>query len=831
MPHLIIDDIPVEVPKGTKVIDAAEQLGIMIPRFCYLKVLGAVGACRMCAVQFLAGPVKGLEMSCMVDAEDDMVVSTTAQEAVTHRKLIIEWLMMNHPHDCPVCDEGGHCHLQDMTVSGGHGIRRFPGRKRTYRDQYLGVFVQHEMNRCIHCYRCVRFYQEYAGYRDLGAMQIGRRVYFGRFSEGALESPFSGNLIDICPTGVYTDKPSRYKARRWDMERAPSLCIHCSLGCNTVGNAYYRAMLRQQARVNEKVNGHFICDRGRYGFSYANLPNRPRRAMVGKEEVDWDEALRVVAENIQRITKSSGPETFAALASPRGSLESFAMLHYFCRTLGWPAPIYFANQESEAKSKAAAARLDGGSAVSLREIEGADFILVLGADPLNEAPMLALAMRQAFRNGAAIAVIDPRPVALPLNFIHLPVAPTEIDACSDALVRRAIGKERAEKQGNELAKFYEDLSESYSFDRQMTDRIAQLSEKLAGCRKPVIVCGTDVVRVSTVHRAADHALFLEGILGECGLFYVLPDANAFGAALLTAAESRSFTAVVEGIEKGDIKALVAVEADPFLHFPDRQRLEEAFAKLELLIVLDYLPSGLADKATVFFPTTTHFETGASFVNQEGRIQYAAPVHTGGSPISQVSGGGHPPRVFTNDIPGGEPKPAWQILAELAGTDADNEERPGNFCWDIVADGAPNLEGLRQLPYPADGLRIIPETAPTLIFSISAPQETRKNPEGLLEVLLVDRTFGTEELAGYSEIISQVEEPPCVYMHAEDAQKAGLADGDRVVMHLDRGALEMPLSVSEDMAKGIVILPRHRRLDWQKMKYYPEMLPLCRIEKA
>jgi len=251
MPRLIIDDIPVEVPKGTKVIDAAEQLGIMIPRFCYLKVLGAVGACRMCAVQFLAGPVKGLEMSCMVDAEDDMVVSTTAQEAVTHRRLIIEWLMMNHPHDCPVCDEGGHCHLQDMTVSGGHGIRRFPGQKRTYRDQYLGVFVQHEMNRCIHCYRCVRFYQEYTGYRDLGAMQIGRRVYFGRFSEGALESPFSGNLIDICPTGVYTDKPSRYKARRWDMERAPSLCIHCSLGCNTVGNAYYRAILRQQSRVNE----------------------------------------------------------------------------------------------------------------------------------------------------------------------------------------------------------------------------------------------------------------------------------------------------------------------------------------------------------------------------------------------------------------------------------------------------------------------------------------------------------------------------------------------------------------------------------------------------
>ncbi|NIO08979.1 MAG: NADH dehydrogenase (quinone) subunit G, partial [Deltaproteobacteria bacterium] len=160
------------------------------------------------------------------------VVSTTDEEAVEFRKYVIEWLMLHHPHDCPVCDEGGHCLLQDETVSGGHGIRRYLGKKRTYHDQYLGSFVQHEMNRCIHCFRCRRFYQEFAGYRDLGAMQIGYRMYFGRFSDGPLESPFSGNLIDVCPTGVYTDKPARYKGRRWDLERGPSVCLHCSLGCN-----------------------------------------------------------------------------------------------------------------------------------------------------------------------------------------------------------------------------------------------------------------------------------------------------------------------------------------------------------------------------------------------------------------------------------------------------------------------------------------------------------------------------------------------------------------------------------------------------------------------
>ena len=255
MPKLIIDEQEILVPEGTKVIEAAERLGIMIPRFCYHEALGSVGACRMCAVKFVEGPHKGVNMSCMVDAKDGMVVSTTDAEAVEFRKYVIEWLMLNHPHDCPVCDEGGHCLLQDETVSGGHGIRRYSGKKRTYQDQDLGPFVQHEMNRCIHCFRCRRFYQDFAGYRDLGVLQIGSREYFGRFEDGRLESPFSGNLIDICPTGVYTDKPARFKGRRWNFERGPSLCLHCSLGCSTTGSARYREMMRQEARYSEAVTG------------------------------------------------------------------------------------------------------------------------------------------------------------------------------------------------------------------------------------------------------------------------------------------------------------------------------------------------------------------------------------------------------------------------------------------------------------------------------------------------------------------------------------------------------------------------------------------------
>ncbi|MGB5987549.1 MAG: 2Fe-2S iron-sulfur cluster-binding protein, partial [Desulfobacterales bacterium] len=280
MPKLTIDQREIEVSPGTKVIDAAQQLGIMIPRFCYHPGLGSVGACRVCAVKVLRGGRPGIAMSCMLEAVEGLEVSTSDPEAVAFRQRVIELLMLNHPHDCPVCDEGGHCLLQDMTVSGGHGRRRYQGLKRTHQDQQLGPLVQHEMDRCIQCYRCVRFYREYAGGGDLGVMGIGARVFFGRKENGILESPFAGNLIDICPTGVFTDKPSRYKGRRWDFERRPGVCTHCSLGCHTVVSARYREVVRLEARFSSAVNGYFICDRGRYGYAYANLQNRPRRALL-----------------------------------------------------------------------------------------------------------------------------------------------------------------------------------------------------------------------------------------------------------------------------------------------------------------------------------------------------------------------------------------------------------------------------------------------------------------------------------------------------------------------------------------------------------------------
>ena len=831
MPRLKIDGLEIEVPKGTKVMEAADRLGIVIPRFCYHPALGPAGACRMCAVMFGEGPVKGVQMSCMVDAHEGMVVSTTHPEAVAFRKQVIEWLMMNHPHDCPVCDEGGQCLLQDMTVSGSHGLRRYRGEKRTYRDQYLGGFIQHEMNRCIHCYRCSRFYQDFAGYRDLGPMQIAHRTYFGRYQEGPLESPFSGNLVDVCPTGVFTDKTARFQGRRWDFERGPSLCILCSLGCRTVGSARYREVVLMEAGFSEAVNGYFICDRGRFGFHYANHPARPRQARIGKEEAPWVEAVRRAAEALDSIRKKSGPDSIATLSSARSSLENQGMLNRLCRRLGWKGPASFENRAVQTKVEGAVRLLGEGLAVSLREIEQADFILIAGADPVNEAPMLALALRQAFRHGGSIIVVDPRPISLPFPFEHLPLVPGDIELYTSALVKNTVDRPAVAALGPKAAEFFDGLSERYP-GGLLAEQVARMEDKLKRSQRPVLVCGTDIVLESTPDLAANQAMILKAAKGHAGLFYVMPGANAFGAALLSPAGG-SCEEIVQDIETGRVKALVIVESDPFGIFPDRQRLREALGKLDLLLVMDYLPSKVGEMAHVFFPTATSFETESSFVNQEGRLQSASPFYSGGTPVVQVSRGEHPPRAFNESMPGGGSRPAWEILADLGKALARGE--PGSFLestkdlWKGMLEDYPILAGVKPRDL-REGVRLQLGVKGQDFFSLAAGEPRPPSVDNSLDLLSVDQTFGTEELSGYSRFIPQEGKTPRLYMQSQDALRLGLGHGDKIGISLDRGFLEVELCVVENMASGMLFLPRHRHLEWQKFKELPAKIPIDKIKK-
>jgi len=832
MPRLVIDDLEVDVPKGSKVIDAAERLGIIIPRFCYHEALGSVGACRMCAVKFIQGPFKGVQMSCMVDAQDGMVVSTTDIEAVQFRKRVIELLMKNHPLDCPVCDEGGQCLLQDETVSGGHGVRRYRGSKRTYRDQYLGPYVQHEMNRCIHCYRCSRFYQEFAGYKDLGPMQIGDRLYFGRFSDGKLESPFSGNLVDICPTGVYTDKTARFKVRRWDLERVPSLCNHCSLGCNTVGNAHYRGVMRVEARYNHDVNGYFICDAGRFGFSYSNggadHKKRPWAARVGQSDVTVQTAFAEARESLDNIEKKYGPNAIAGVGSTRNSLESQCMLKRICRTRDWRGPVFFFDPAKLRKTRSALEGLDGEIAISMREIEKADFVIIAGADPLNEGGMAALAIRQASRSQAPIVTIDPRAVLLPCNAEHIPAPPGEIELYLGMLVAKAVEKDRA-AFGKDAKDFYGALVEDHA-DRELPARIGPLAEQLASSKRPVIICGTDVTRESTPAFAAGCTRLLALTGKQAGIFYLLPGAGAFSSALLSGADGQAFEDLVGDIEKGLVRALVVVESDPCHYYPDRVRLDLAMSKLELLIVIDYFPTETVKRASIFYPASTIFETGSTFINQEGRAQFAKRVHHGGVPIW---GGEHPPRVYRDIIPGGDHLPAWEALWKIAGIPMEDtgasEISPGEF----IPTEHKGFEGFDANNYPVDGIRILQgKSGKGNLHALRGVEsrEKSKSPDGF-ELLMVEWMFGTTEFSAWSDSLDGGITGPYMSMHSIDAQQAGLSDGDIVSVELDNGPLEIVVSVSDRTAEGVLVIPRHQWLDWRKMKGFSGRVLPGKIRKA
>ncbi|MDX9787465.1 MAG: NADH-quinone oxidoreductase subunit NuoG [Desulfobacterales bacterium] len=817
MPRIVIDNREIDVAPGTKVIHAAEQLGIMIPRFCYHPALGSVGACRICAVNFLDGPVKGIQMSCMVNAADGMVVSTADAQAMDFRKQVVEWLMMNHPHDCPVCDEGGHCLLQEMTISGGHGRRRYSGLKRTYMDQFLGPLIQQEMNRCIHCYRCARFYQEITGYRDFGVLRIGSRTSYGRFSEGALESPFSGNLADICPTGVFTDKPARYKGRRWDFERSPSVCIHCSLGCHTVVSARYREIVRQEAGINPTVNGHFICDRGRYGFYYANLESRPRKALIEGRPESRHEALQYIFDKLKAIETGFGTQAVAGLGASRSSLETQAMLLKICRANQWREPAYFIDAALGATVKAAQSGLSLQTAVSLGQVVNADVILVVGADPVNEAPMLALELNKAHRKGANIVVMDPRPVELPFEFNQVPVAPQQLARYLGRLMTDTVTREAARTVGVAALSRYDALCADSEPLPAFWEEMKTVARALCESKHPLIICGTAVVPPTLPALSADFAMGLKVMEKASGLFYLLPGPNAYGAGLLSMSPN-AFEQIIADIEADRVRALIVVESDLFRFVSDKARLSRALDRLSLLVVLDYIHSDLLKKAHVVLPVETIYEAGGVFINQEARAQMIAPVFKGGVPILQTGGGAHPPRDYGVNAAEGDGFPAWLTLACLADkTLSPDRSAVRKELWQWMRNTVPELNNLPQMnSFPPDGVRLLATVRAFDRNSFDETMSTRAclEPSTGLMLISVDRTFGTEVLSRLSPCLHALEKPAALLMNARDAERLKLADGDRITLELKSGSVEVMLCTSNHMADGVCFISGAEALVWE-----------------
>ncbi|MEN8290901.1 NADH-quinone oxidoreductase subunit NuoG [Acinetobacter radioresistens] len=618
MATIHVDGKSYEVDGSENLLQACLSLGIDIPYFCWHPSLGSVGSCRQCAVTQYANPedTRGrLVMSCMTPAADNTYISIEDKEAVDFRESVIEFLMTNHPHDCPVCEEGGHCHLQDMTVMTGHDRRRYRFTKRTHYNQELGSFIAHEMNRCIACYRCVRYYNDYAGGTDLGVYANASRVYFGRPESGALESEFSGNLTEICPTGVFTDKThsERYN-RKWDMQYAPSVCQGCSSGCNISPGERYGELRRVENRFNGEVNQYFLCDKGRFGTGYVNRADRPRqpqfRSGTTVTTATVDEALD------QTITKLKGKKVLG-IGSPRASLESNFALRELVGQENYSTGM---NQKEQSLVELAAAimQTEGIYNPSMREIESYDAVLILGEDLTQTAPRMALSVRQAAKNKAKEMAAERRTQ----EWLAEPVKRIAQDAKSPIYILAATQTRLADVATGEVVASPNDIArlgfavaqavagETITGLDDSASAFAQtIADTLKAAKKPLIISGTSLQDAAIMEAAAQVA---QNLGAHAGLSLTVPEVNSMGLALLGGLS-------LEQAFAQDYDAVIVVENDLYRRLP-ATRIDAALAKAAEVIVLDHSDTATVAQASIVLSAASFAEGDGTVVSQEGRAQ-------------------------------------------------------------------------------------------------------------------------------------------------------------------------------------------------------------------
>lgn len=841
MPKVLIDETEYEVREGRNMLEAALDNDLDLPYFCWHPAMGSVGACRLCAVRAFKDEqdAKGkIMMACMISAKEGTRISTKDPEAVEFRRYVIEWLMTNHPHDCPVCDEGGECHLQDMTTMCGHIYRRFKFNKRTFTNQDLGPFVTHEMNRCIQCYRCVRFYRDVAGGTDFHFFGSRNRIYFGRGNDGVLESEFSGNLVEVCPTGVFDDKTSaRHYTRKWDLETAPSVCIHCGLGCNTIPGARYGTIRRVTARFNGDVNGYFLCDRGRYGYEYAN----DKMAAV---EPDMAGIRSTIAE----------AKGIIGIGSPRASLES----NYALRKL--VGDEHFSTGLSAYEQHGIGLAIEvlrGGSArtLSLAEVELCDVILVLGIDPTNESPMLDFAIRQAMRK----APLDiARKLKIP-DWDAKAVATALQDAKGELHIAAPWSLKLGKIAASSVQLSLHSIADyAYEIHASISDPSNPVAAALANARQSLIVTG-----ISAGGEILGAAARIAGMLCEkdknCGLFITVPEANTMGVGMLG---GFSVEEALRRVESGVSDTVIVLENDL-----SRRLSSNSFSHLtkraKSVIVLDCITTDTTAKADAVVPIPSYFETNGTFVNNEGRAQRFYAVKSNGKPAWTVlqelmeSGNWATEEDVLRDLAEHRPEfapaldaapfPDWRSTADqkvarkphrFSGRTAKEANRtihepqtppdPNTpFTFSMEGDQNPppapliprfwwpgwnSNEAINKFQIEVGGglhggnpgRRLIEppnQSGPTVASTTIPTAETD-------QVWVIPRPFiyGSEELSQRARGVASLVPKAEAYMHPELANRLHLCDGHTAQIDMEDQSIYLPIRIDETVAVDVVLVP-------------------------
>ncbi|NIH40994.1 MAG: NADH-quinone oxidoreductase subunit NuoG [Buchnera aphidicola (Periphyllus aceris)] len=629
MVKIYIDGKKYFVKKSHNLLESCLNLGFNIPYFCWHPKLGSIGACRQCAVKKYQNKNDShgiLVMSCMTPVEKNIVITINDQESFIFRKNIIELLMLNHPHDCPVCEEGGNCHLQDMTVMSKHYSRRYRFDKKIYKSQYLGNFISHEMNRCISCYRCVRYYRDYAGGKDFNVYGSSNNIYFGRFKDGDLESEYSGNLIDVCPTGVFTDKTySENYSRKWDIQNAPSICSHCSIGCNIIAGERYNKIIRIENRYHEDINNYFLCDLGRFGYGYSNALNRPKYFYFKKNNIfEKQVSSKKSIKKIVKILKNSN--LVLGIGSSRASIETnFALKELVGRDNFSTGMIDIDHECTQLILKIL--KKNVFHVPSLKEVEDYDSILVLGEDITQTSSRLALSIRQALKKRSnkflkKNNIPNWHSFAINNSFVNIKkflfltyIKKTRLEDVSSYSFHSNIFDQiffincilKNINKKNDL---------NGPFKNEIKEKSLYISKILLKSKRILIVSGSHSRNLSLIKSSYNLALNLKKLGFHIGLILLTPQANSLGLSIIN---GLSLNKSLEKVKKKKNNTLIVVENDLFYSFP-KFYLNKILKNFTNIIVMDHQKTKTFKIANISIPVANFFESTGTVINYELRAQ-------------------------------------------------------------------------------------------------------------------------------------------------------------------------------------------------------------------
>jgi NADH-quinone oxidoreductase chain G len=825
---LTIDGQEVIVPKGTLVIQAAKTIGIDIPYLCYYEKLTPFGGCRLCLVE--VEKVPKLLAACNTQVAEGMIVRTTTDRVKAQRQGTLEFILVNHPLDCPVCDKGGECELQDRVFQHGSPVSRLTEPKVTIEDYDLGPLIVRNQDRCIICKRCIKVMEEVVGDPVLEFGQRGVTTEVYTFEHEHFQPGFSGNTIKVCPVGALMSKPFRFKSRPWELVKTPGVCALCSMGCNVREDMRENKILRVVGLDNPDVNDGWLCDRGQFGYDYVNSRDRLRTPLVRRggrlEPASWDEALGIVAERLSQIKRDAGPAAIGGLGSEMASNEeSFAFQKFLREIIGTPN-IDHRMSPSPSRGRGTGSGASGypvtrpgpGAIVALPK---ANVVLLFGADLTAEVPVLDLVLKRGLlRRSMKLIVAHPRRIALskfaaqwlryrPGTEVALLVGLAkallegghtaddwlreEHRAQYDLVQRQLAGVTVADMAAACGVPETEIRQAAQSFGTAALGSILFGRAAVEGADGPSVMAGLIDLAVLSGQAAKESFVLLEAV-EKCNTWGardmgVLPDS---GPGYTGVTNGFSTGEMLDAAAHGQIRALYVMGANPLVRYPDAAKVEQALNAVEFLVVQDLFLTETASRADVVLPAVTVAEKNGTLTNVEGRVQ----------------------RFVRAMDPLGAGKPDWWILNGVASR--MGQSMGYGAVAPIVADirkalaqgalteGRPRLSitGIEYEP---------PKGAGGAAPLVGAPSEGHAPTDGhaseaRLQLITGRLMFDRSTVQVRSTVLPTLAPDQFVELNPADADALGLEEGASVVVTSPHGRLELRLRVSDDTPAGCAFVP-------------------------